>query len=88
MNIWGITNTGSVRQQNQDAYRVEPLPDDCVAMFRVSVTVSGAVTVISSSCWQATTTDRQNRHMISRKVRFISGYYILMFIYQSVTTLR
>ena len=28
MNIWGITNTGSVRQQNQDAYRVEPLPED------------------------------------------------------------
>ena len=28
MNRWGITNTGSVRQQNQDAYRVEPLPED------------------------------------------------------------
>ena len=26
MKVWGITDTGTVRQQNQDAYRVEQLP--------------------------------------------------------------
>jgi serine/threonine protein phosphatase PrpC len=30
MNAWGITDTGKVREQNQDAYRIVRLDDDCL----------------------------------------------------------
>ena len=30
MEVWGLTDTGNVRQQNQDAYRIEQLGENAL----------------------------------------------------------